>query len=177
VRTAELRVGLVAGVGLALLVACTSGQQAQSHTTSLHDQAAPVWHRFVQCARQNGLPDLADPTIDDQGQAEFPDGTPKPPPISVQQACRAILDQLPVRVRGGTSGPTPDVSQLRQFAQCMRQQGITDWPDPDSNGNFPLPPSLSGDIKRSPRAAQILAAWHGPCKRYDPTGGISVAPQ
>jgi hypothetical protein len=171
-----IRVSLVAGAGLALLAACGPGQPAPAQT-SLHDQAAPTWHRFVQCARQNGVPDLPEPTIDDQGQPQFPNGDPPPLPDSVRQACLAIYDQLPAQIRNGTGGATPNVAQLRQFAQCMRQHGITDWPDPDSNGNFPMPPSLSGDIKRSPRAPQIFAAKDGPCKRYNPTGGISVVPQ
>ena len=170
-----IRVSLVAGVGLGLLAACVPGQQAQTHTTSLRDQAAPVWHRLVLCARQNGMPDLPDPTIDDRGQAQFPGGVPKPP-AQVQQACQSIYDQLPAQVRGGTSGPTPNVNQLRQFAQCMRRQGITDWPDPNANGDFPLPPSLQGNLKQGPRWPQIQAAWNGPCAKYNPTGHIGAAP-
>jgi hypothetical protein len=170
-----IRVNLAVGVGLGLLAACGPGQHTPA-ATSLHDQAAPVWHRLVQCARQNGMPDLPDPTIDDQGQAQFPDGLPQPPD-TVRQACQAIYDQLPAQVRGGTGGATPDVAQLRQFAQCMRRQGITDWPDPDSNGNFPFPPSLAGNLKTGPRWPQISAAWNGPCKRYNPAGHISAAPQ
>ncbi len=160
----------LAGAGL-LLAGC--GQPAQQ--ASLHDAAAPTWHRLAQCARQNGMPDLPDPTIDDQGQAHFPGGMPSPPP-SVKQACQAIFDQLPPQVRDRQgAGQHPDPAMMRQFAQCMRQQGIDDWPDPDAQGRFHMPPNLD-NVKLSPRWSQIGAAWNGPCARYNPTGSIETAP-
>jgi hypothetical protein len=171
--TNTVRMALAAGAGVCLLAACGGGQQPRA--TSQRDQAAAVWHRLVQCARQNGVPDLPDPTIDDHGQAHFPGGLPSPPP-SVTQACQAIYDQLPAQVRNGSGQPPPDVAALRKFAQCMRDQGISDWPDPDPNGDFHVPPSLAGNLKQGPRWPQISAAWNGPCSRYDPTGHISVAP-
>ena len=67
-----------------------------------------------------------------------------------------------------------NVALRTRFAQCMRQQGITDFPDPDARGRFHLPPSLDqgGNLKASPRWAQVQAAMDGPCKRYDPSGGV-----
>jgi hypothetical protein len=147
-------------------------QSAGQASASVHDQAAPVWHRLVECARQNGMPDLPDPTIDDRGQAHFPNGDPSPPP-SVQQACRAIYDQLPAQVRSDGQSAA-DVESLRKFAACRRDRGITDWPDPDPQGTFHLPPNLSGNLKQGPRWPQIQAAWNGPCRRYDTSGHIDV---
>jgi hypothetical protein len=171
----SFRMALAAGTGVCLWVACAACGAGGATSPSLHDQAAPVWHRLVQCARQNGMPDLPDPSIDDQGGAHFPGGEPSPPP-SVIQACQAIFDQLPARVRGGSSEPTPDVTSLGRFAQCMRDHGITDWPDPDANGDFHFPPSFGGNMKQSPRWPQIQAAWNGACKRFNPSGHISTAP-
>lgn len=168
----SMRMALAVGAGTLLLAACGGGQP---HSTSLHDQAAPVWHRLVQCARQNGMPNLPDPSIDNGGQAHFPGGQPSPPP-SVIQACQAIFDQLPAQVRGGNGQPTPDVVGLRKFAQCMREHGITDWPDPDTSGDFHFPPTFGDNLKLSPRWPQIQAAWNGPCNRYNPSGHISTAP-
>src|SRR5262245_20328589 len=130
-------------IGLAiaacLLAACgtaAAGPQA-ARTPGARDQAVQVWHRLVQCARENGMPDLPDPTIDDQGQAHFPDGLPSPPP-SVARNCQAIYDQLPAQARKDAV-PAAEVANLRRFAQCMREHGITDWPDPDDAGAFHLP--------------------------------------
>ena len=161
---------LLLAIGAALaLVAC--GGPAPHQTAGARDAAAPIWHRLVQCARQNGMPDLPEPTIDDRGQAHFPGGTPSPPP-SVQQACQAIYDQLPAQARGDQS---PDPALMRQFAQCMRSHGIQDWPDPDAQGQFHMPQALD-NIKSGPRAQQIRAAWMGPCSKYNPDGRIYTAP-
>jgi len=163
--------GLVTVVVAGLVLAACGGQP--QHSASVRDAAAPTWHRLVQCARQNGMPDLPDPTIDDQGQAHFPGGTPSPPP-SVVQACQAIYDQLPAQARGTGSGSQNDPAMMRQFAQCMRRHGIDDWPDPDAQGKFHMPPSL-GNIKRSPRWQPIRAACNA-CTRFDPSGHIETAP-
>jgi hypothetical protein len=70
--------------------------------------------------------------------------------------------------------PTPDVAMRIRFAQCMRQQGIADFPDPDPQGRFQLPQSLAqdGTLKSSPRWPQVQQAMDGPCRRYDPSGHI-----
>jgi hypothetical protein len=69
---------------------------------------------------------------------------------------------------------TPDVAMRIRFAECMRQQGISDFPDPDQQGRFQLPPSLAqgGNLKSSPRWPQVQEAMDGPCHRYDPSGHI-----
>lgn len=163
---------LLLAAGAALTIAACGGQASQ-HAGSVRDAAAPVWHRLVECARQNGMPDLPDPTVDDHGQAHFPGGTPSPPP-SVQRACQAIYDQLPAQARG-TGDQSPDPALMRQFARCMRDHGIDDWPDPDAQGQFHMPASLD-NIKSGPRSQQILAAWRGPCAKYNPGGRIYTAP-
>jgi hypothetical protein len=35
-----------------------------------------------------------------------------------------------------------DMTKLRQFAACMRENGFPTYPDPDPQGNFPLPDEL-----------------------------------
>jgi hypothetical protein len=60
---------------------------------------------------------------------------------------------------------------MRRFAQCMRENGITDWPDPDAQGGWDFPPSLA-DFKKSPRAQQIDAVWRGACAQYTVNGRI-----
>ena len=133
-----------------------------------------VYHQFAQCIRDHGIPDFPDPTIDAQGQPHLPDSVQKPPD-AVLQPCLPILNQLPPGDRP-SSQSTNDPAMMRQFAECMRAHGITDWPDPNASGEFPMPPSLAGNIKRGPRWQQIQAAWNGPCKRYDPAGHISTVP-
>ena len=63
------------------------------------------------------------------------------------------------------------VTTMRRFAQCMRQHGIEDWPDPDAQGYFHIPPGLS-NFRSGARWPQIQAAWNGPCKQFNPSGHI-----
>jgi hypothetical protein len=133
-----------------------------------------IYHEVAQCVRDHGMPDFPDPTVDAQGQPHLPDGTATPS-ASIVQACQPILNQIPPADRPAGTQPN-DPAMMRRFAQCMRAHGITDWPDPNANGDFPLPPSLAGNMKRGPRWPQIQAAWNGPCKQYNPAGHISTVP-
>lgn len=62
---------------------------------------------------------------------------------------------------GSTSGP--DQSGIAQFAQCMRQNGVTDFPDPQ-NGHF----VMGGDIQSNPHFNSAIQA----CQHLLGPGGI-----
>jgi hypothetical protein len=162
---------VAAAAFVAAFAACVPGQQARPVASSA--DIARIYHQAAQCIRDHGDPGFPDPTIDAQGHPHVPDSVQKPPDQAMQ-ACQPILDQLPPDARPPTSNPT-DVAAMQRFAQCMRAQGITDWPDPDDQGRFRLPPTLAGNIKWGPRWPQIQAAWNGPCKQYNPTGRIETA--
>lgn len=161
-----MRAGLAAAA--LALVACASGAAAAPSRSA--NAAGPVWHRYAACVRDHGQPGFPDPTVDAQGHALLPDGVHVSPDAA--QACASVLDALPAsaRVQKGM-----DVAQMRQFARCMREQGVEDWPDPDDMGVFHLPDTLGRDLKSSPRWPEIRAAWQGPCLRYDPTGQLGFA--
>ena len=148
------------------LLAC-GGPQTHAPTAA-RSAATSAWHPFVQCVRDHGVPNMPEPTIDDRGRASFPSTAPRVPDPVVQQ-CGPILDSLPPQPAARV-----DVAMRTRFAQCMRQQGITDFPDPDQQGRFVLPPSLDqgGTLKSSPRWPQIQAAMDGPCRQYNPSGHI-----
>lgn len=155
--------GAVVAVGL--VAACGPGPQAQS------ESPAQIWHELVACARAHGDPTLPDPVIDSQGRAKFPPGTPAPP-VATQQACQSIYNRLPASVRNSSNAP--DIQMELKFAACMRQHGLTDWPDPDANGDYPLPPDLITNSKSGPVWDRIKAGWDA-CRAYNPSGSISVS--
>ena len=163
-----------APIALVLLVglgaACGVGQPHAAATPS--PDLMQRYHQAAQCVRDHGQPDFPDPTVDANGNAHLPDGVQKPSD-QVLNACKSFLDRLPANANPNNH---PDPQMMLRFAQCMRQQGIDDWPDPDAQGRFHFPPSLAGDIKRGPRWSQISAAWNGPCARYNPSGSIEGAP-
>jgi hypothetical protein len=50
-------------------------------------------------------------------------------------------------------GSAVDIAKLRDFAKCMRRQGLSDWPDPTADGLFPLPGRYA-----PPNGNQLIAA-------------------
>jgi hypothetical protein len=105
--------------------------------------------------------------VDDQGRPGDPPSAPNVPDAAVR-ACGARVANLPTQV-----SPPPDVEMLTRLASCMRAQGVADWPDPSADGRFTLPPGLQ--VKTGARWPQVEAAWHGPCRRYDPTGQLPLS--
>jgi len=63
---------------------------------------------------------------------------------------------------GSTSGS--DQSGVAQFAQCMRRNGVTDFPDPQ-NGRF----VMGGDVQSNPHFNSAIQA----CQHLLGPGGIS----
>jgi hypothetical protein len=162
----------VALAGLALAAAaCGVGTQPAAAARPTANPAV-VYRQFAQCIRDHGVPDFPDPVLDAQGQPQLPDGVQKPAP-AIMDACASILNQLPSSQRPRNSTPN-DPAMMRRFAICMRAHGIDDWPDPNPDGEFALPPSFGDNLKTSPRWPQVQAAWNGPCKQYDPSGHIST---
>lgn len=60
------------------------------------------------------------------------------------------------------ASPTPSVSAANAFSQCMRANGVTDFPDPDANGTIDPSALKSGD----PAYDKAFAA----CKSLLPAG-------
>ncbi len=152
-------------MSIAALAACGTPSQTRSETP------AQVWHELVTCARTHGDPNLPDPTIDSQGRAQFPPGT-QLPSQATQQACQSIYNRLPATARSSASAP--DIAMEIKFAQCMRAHGLTDWPDPDAHGNYPLPADLQSTTKSGPVWNRIKTGWDA-CRAFNPSGTLSVS--
>jgi len=161
-----------AAVALLAVAGCGFGQQSRPPSPRPTPDVVAIYHDFADCVRHHGFPDFPDPTIDADGKPQVPAEYQNiEPPEALRQACGPILDRLPAQSSGGRQAVTVDPAMMRRFAQCMRENGITDWPDPDAQGHWDFPPSLA-NFKSSPRVQQIDAAWHGPCLRYTVDGRI-----
>jgi hypothetical protein len=132
-RRAWVGVLLVAG-----LAGCWArgGSTAATATTGSQDAAALV-REWVRCMRANGMPNLPDPRIDPDGRPRFPEGTPEPPDRALR-ACQPIVNRLPPAMRVEETPPPPDMPALVRFARCVREHGLTDFPDPKADGIFRL---------------------------------------
>lgn len=135
-----------------------AGATAQSATTP-----DTTIETIVQCYRSHGDPSFPDPVYDPgDGRWHFAI-SPGSAPATTQQACRHLFPSV------NPSPPVPQAQfqQLVRLAQCIRQHGVPNWPDPDPDGSFPLPPPLQ---TKTPRAEAALGA----CQRYVPSGGIDA---
>lgn len=136
-------------------------------------QILSIGRQAAQCIREHGLSNFPDPVVS-AGQLTLPnedEALSAPGAQAAVAACRSILDRLPPSALGEDDRPGPeDVSQLVKFAQCIREHGVPDWPDPKADGTFPLTGTAVGREVKSPRVQQAMDA----CKQYW-DGGISAS--
>jgi hypothetical protein len=117
--------------------------------------------RFSQCMRANGVPSFPDP--DPSGYARGSINLQSP---AVQSAMNACTRYLP------PSGHPPTVPasvrhQELLLANCMRANGVPNFPDPDNNGDIQF--AVTSPIPHSPA---FQRAQNGPCKKYG-SGGLA----
>jgi hypothetical protein len=152
---------LASGVFLAAtaLAGCSAAGGTASGATSSRtpdDETMAI----VTCYRTHGDPSFPDPVYDpSDGRWHFA-VSPGSAPASTQQACQHLFPS------NDASPPVPQAQfqQLVRLAECIRQHGVPNWPDPDPDGSFPLPPSIN------PKDQANQAAWTA-CKRYMPSSG------
>lgn len=104
---------------------------------------------FTTCMRDNGV-EIPDIQVDASGSPRIPAGglsnldTGSPEFLLAFNACVSILaDASPIDVTADPELSAAIQDQLQEFAQCMRREGVADFPDPfpgfnGRNSPFPL---------------------------------------
>jgi hypothetical protein len=152
--------------------AATSGGNGNGSRATV--RATQAWHNLAQCFRSHGYA-IADPTVNANGTSSW-SASAGPPPSEVRDAekavgkdtCDAEWHALPSQV----VSPPPTQAELHGlvlFAGCMREKGLSDWPDPNSEGAFPLNARLLALGKRG-IITQLLA-----CSHFNLGNGIAIA--
>jgi len=145
-------------------VACGSGHStpqvaratgaAHSPPASGRVEVTQLIHTAAQCVRDHGIPTFPDPVFDTRGQLQVDDQLLHSLPASVtqavEQACRAQIEAAQQAADAERPPETPqELAQDTRFAQCMRQHGWPNFPDPNAQGQFvsstpgALPPTKS----------------------------------
>jgi len=112
---------------LTLLTACGSSSTNQAASAEGPEQAALAYAR---CMRDNGVPNFPDPDADGRFRGLGHEQQDNPKFRAAQEACRDLAP-------GGEHekfGDPAFVEQARTFAQCIRDNGVPDFPDPDAEG-------------------------------------------
>jgi hypothetical protein len=99
---------------------------------------------FANCMRTNGVPNFPDPSPGGGELFEIPAGAnPAAPAFRAAQAnCQKLLPNG----GGPGSGPPPSdqtLAKLVRIARCMRQHGISDFPDPRTSAPASFPPGIA----------------------------------
>ncbi|WP_283137572.1 hypothetical protein [Rhizohabitans arisaemae] len=155
--TTLLRLGAVAL--LACSAACGSGQ-ADPGGADGETELLNLGKELAQCLRQNGIPDFPDPLVKD-GKLVMP-SRPAGQDTTFDRAlksCDSVARKLD-QSGAGDRFSDADVAKLRAFARCIRENGVPEWPDPKSDGSFPiLNTPLDGKTERLQRALE-------PCRKH-----------
>jgi hypothetical protein len=117
--------------------------------------------KFAQCMRDNGLPWYKDPEPGQRGvRISIPKGTDKAKVDAAMAACKAYLPN-----GGEPMKLDPEMqAQLRQFSQCMRENGLPDFPDPSAEGGILMKPGQGGI---DPESAEFKKAEQA-CAQFRP---------
>jgi len=126
----------LAGLALITIVALISGCGSSSPAASTGGgsnitAAAQKGVKFSECMRSNGVSTFPDPnasgtfTIDEVANGTSLD-TSSPTFTHALDACKSLQ---PAGFEGGTRS-TQQQSAALQFAQCIRANGVSDFPDP-----------------------------------------------
>jgi hypothetical protein len=115
--------------GLSIFAALCSPAMAQQSPADRQDTALA----FAQCVRDNGYAEFPDP--DPEGGFKFliePDSVAR-----FKAATAACRDLAPEGMRDEEITPE-QLEGLIKLSQCIRENGVSEFPDPTSKGNFDL---------------------------------------
>jgi hypothetical protein len=136
----------VASLGTSTTLASNQGTSGGSTTTTQTAvNPTQLLNGWATCMRGHGDPNQADPTIDTNKvihltwDPAIPGGylgTEKGGQGNVGpgQYCRTYLTKAQSALRGDQGQQVPSQAQFLQVAECMRANGIPDFPDPTDSG-------------------------------------------
>jgi hypothetical protein len=134
-----------------------SAGTATSHNSTATPREKAV--KFAECMRENGYPDFPDP----KASGEFPTFGISVSPAVWTRALRACKELQPPGSFSAHLSPT-QLSAARKFAQCIREHGVEDFPDP-VNGE-PLVDTTRIPSANTPGGMTILNAAMQKCRAF-----------
>src|SRR4051794_14977996 len=115
--------------------------------------------KYSACVRANGVPNFPDP--DTNGGLDVDLGKLGVPKDKLDAADRKCKQYLPNGGQPQKIDPAK-LAPARRYSQCMRENGVPKFPDPDANGGIALDPDKLG---MDPIGATVKAA-EKVCKKY-----------
>ena len=145
-----------------------TGTSTADKTAADHEKAM----KFSQCMRDNGISQFPDPdasgaiTIENVVNRSSVDANS----ATFQQALSACRDLEPAGFMGEKRSPQQQAAALK-FAQCVRDNGVRDFPDPTPDG--PLVDTTRIPSTATPDGKTILRAAMQKCRAFAAAAGVS----
>lgn len=154
-------------VTLALTAAgCGSSSDAKTGASGAQSKAAAnPGVKHAQCMRENGLPGYPDPDQTDEGSTKNLPGRDTPQFKKAEQACQSLL---PPENRVGTPENAELQRKMLKWTQCMRKNGVPNFPDPQGGKIVVKLGTIDG---KSPQFKQAVKA----CRPLE-AGGAGKGP-
>ncbi|SCL34711.1 hypothetical protein GA0070624_5063 [Micromonospora rhizosphaerae] len=160
-----------------------SGASSPSASASVsRQQLLALGQEWVQCLRDHGLTRMPDADLTPEGYLQFPpqngynwkaDLHNRP---QVIEACKSIEDRYPPSAfRPKEQVSAENLRKLAEYAKCIREHGIPEFPDPNAAGEFDLTgTSLANGVppqQMNPAAQACRHIWSGDIRIQDNGGG------
>jgi hypothetical protein len=156
-----------AAAAAALVLAGCGGASPRSPDKLSADHFKQDFVDYASCMRAHGLQSYPDPRFGSDGDGvkvtiSPGDVDPNTPAFkSADTACHDLLPESGVAGGGRSITATERANGLR-FAQCVRDHGVPQFPDPDHDGAFDLPTTVD------PQAPALTNAMRA-CTRLRPS--------
>ena len=141
-----------------ILVATACGSSSSNGAASSGDRGQAL--AYAKCMRENGVSDFPDPDAQGRLRGAGHEQQDDPQFRAAMEACRGLAP-------GGEHEKLGDpafVEQMRKFSQCMRKNGLPDFPDPDAQGRLRGPGHEQQDTPQFRAAMDV-------CRGKLPGGG------
>jgi hypothetical protein len=150
-RRERLRWAGLAAAALACLAlvaaACSSPAKTGTGAGPAGGSARHSELAYARCMRVHGITSFPDPNAHGEIAVNAGPGTgldPKSPQFkSANNACKSLL---PPRRALSPAQQAAARAQALKYSRCMRAHGISDFPDPNSQGGIALQPKPGGDL-------------------------------
>jgi hypothetical protein len=149
----------------ALAAGC--GSSGPTQTTNVGSSKSPEQAAFAyaDCMREHGVPSFPDPQVVTTGgagggsvgirQALPASAAASPKFKSATKACARILPAPSSNGPGGQQGPSKQ--DLLAFARCIRNHGISGFPDPSAAGRLNLQTISAAGVDVHSRSFEVAA--------------------
>ncbi|MFC7532644.1 hypothetical protein [Actinoplanes sp. GCM10030250] len=164
VLLAAMAAGCAKTTGSPTVASAASGGPRPTATPSAQtsfDPDAPI--KYSRCMRENGMTWFPDPQ-DGKLSITVPSTVDKEKFEEASEACRQYAPD-------GGERPQMDpamLEQARQMSRCMRENGVPDFPDPNSDGSLEI---NGAELGTGPGDPTFDAAEEA-CSQYRPSGAV-----